>query len=299
MKHLLIALTFSMLASTAHAVSDADINRLFANPPAAGANLNQLLAAEVPQAPVAFAPSPAALTTTNMAPPAARPAPVADLENMFEVSYKDAETAISTALTEKGVADKVGALMDGRKNAALFVHSQPLRVETRGLKIDHDHHRWSGSVLFVAEDGAVISAIPASGHFSEMVEVPVLKRPVRNGDIIAESDIELRDFAKDRTRPDTISDLSSLIGKTPSRSISPYRPLRESEVTHLAIIKRDAMVQMTYTTPGMHISTTGQALAAGAKGDVIDVRNTASKKVVRAVIQTAESVQVLSQNQQT
>ncbi|NBO17999.1 MAG: flagella basal body P-ring formation protein FlgA, partial [Proteobacteria bacterium] len=158
--------------------------------------------------------------------------------------------------------------------------------------------RWQSSLVFVNEKGDVISAMPASGMFHEMIEVPVLKRQLRNGEQISESDIELRDFIRSQTRPDTITDISSLIGKTPMRGISAFRPVRESEITGAPIVKRDAIVQLRYTVPGMEITTPGQALAQGARGDVIEVRNTASRKVVRGVIENADTVIVYSPNQQ-
>jgi flagella basal body P-ring formation protein FlgA len=67
----------------------------------------------------------------------------------------------------------------------------------------------------------------------------------------------------------------------------------------MPIVKRDAIVQISYSVPGMEITTSGQALAPGARGDVIEVRNTTSKKVVRAVIEASDRVQVIVPNTQT
>lgn len=311
MKHSLLALILTLtFASPALAVSEDDINRLFAHPPAAdGANINHLLAQAATPAqnavgtlntnPIPASPAPTGLTTTNPLPTSKTVTDPASLANMFDVSYSDAESAVSAALAEKGIADKIGAMMDGRKNTAIFSYSQPIHVQTRGLQVDKDRGRWSASLMFLTEDNNVISAIPASGHFNEVVEIPVLKRAFRHGEIISQNDVELRDFAVNRTRPDTVTDLSSLIGKTPSGSVSAFRPIRETEIANLPIVKRDAIVQITYNTPAMQISTSGQALAAGARGDVIDVRNTTSKKVVRAVIMASDRVEVLALNTQT
>jgi len=213
--------------------------------------------------------------------------------NSFELSYSDAEEAITRALTEKGVGDKVSAIINGHNAKAIFAYGKPVTVQTKGLQYDMQSGYWSASLLFVA-DGEIISALPASGHFNEMVEVPVLKREIRNGDIIKDTDIEVRDFPTNHTRSDTISDLSSLIGKSAAHSISPFRPIRAQEISSPALIKKDTMVEMRYSLPGMEISTSGQALVAGAKGDVITVRNVASKKVVRAVVESSDTVSILA-----
>lgn len=309
-----ILLATILFATPALAVSDDDINRLFAHPPASdGRDINTLIAPATQSMPVTLTglkdPTPitpatpasvsAAMTTTNPPPATIVTVDPKTLENMFTVTYADAEAAIGSALAEKGIADKVGAMMDGRKNTALFSYSQPLTVQARSMQVDKDHGRFSASIMFVSENGTVISALPASGHFNEVIEVPVLKRAFRKGEVITQGDIELRDFALNRTRPDTVTDLSSLIGKTPSGSVSPFRPIRETEIANLPIVKRDAIVQINYSVPGMQISTSGQALAAGARGDVIDVRNTTSKKIVRAVIEAGDRVSVLAPTMQT
>ena len=219
-------------------------------------------------------------------------------QNLFEVSYSAAADAVNQSLTEKGVGDKVSSTINGRTNKPIFAYSKPVTVEVRGLKYEKQSGHWDASLAFVA-DGEVVSALPAAGHFDEMIEVAVLKREMRNGDIIHESDVEIRDFSLNHTRVDTVNDLSALIGKTPARSISPFRPVRTAEVVAPAVIKKDALVQMRYSLPGMEISTSGQAMMGGAKGDVITVRNLTSKKIVRAVIENSETVSISSTNQET
>jgi flagella basal body P-ring formation protein FlgA len=223
---------------------------------------------------------------------------VPDPHNAFEVSYSNVEDAVTQALTEKGVGDKVAATINGRKSKPIFAYNKPVTIETRGLQYDKMSGHWEGSIVFVA-DGDVISAIPASGHFDEMVEVAVLKREMRPSDIIHENDVEIRDFSVRNTRTNTVTDISSLIGKAPLRTISPYRPIRSEEIVNPSIMKKDAMVQMHYSLPGMDITTAGQAMTAGAKGDVINVRNVTSKRMVRAVIEDSETVSVATPTQQT
>lgn len=217
----------------------------------------------------------------------------ASARNVFEVPYSDAEEAVARALNQKGVGDKLAVTITGQRSKALFAYEKPVSVEVKGLQLDKRDSHWSASLLFVA-DNEVISAIPASGRYEELVEVPVLKREVRNGDVITAADVEIRDFTLAHTRNDTITDMSWLIGKSPLHSISPSRPIRTHEVSNPAVIKKNASVEIRYNSPGMVITTSGQALNDGAKGDVIDVRNTNSKKIVRAVVFDSTTVQITS-----
>ena len=217
---------------------------------------------------------------------------------LYALSYEDAEGAIGFALSDKGAGNKVNATISGHKTDALFSYNKPITVEIRGLQFDKNASRWNASLMFVNE-GNVVSAMPVTGRFEEVMEVPVLKRPVKNGDVIKAADIEIRDFAVSRTRSDTITDIAGLIGKSPARSISASRPVREQELASPAIIKKNGLVQMRYLSPGMEITATGQALEEGSKGSVISVRNLASKRLVRAVIADDKTVNVLSDKTRT
>lgn len=255
---------------------------LFAIPALAEKSTDELVAAALANAAETPAATPAVATTA--------PAP-----GLFQLSYAEAEEAVAWVLMQKGVGDKVVAGINGHKNnAPIFSYSKPVTVEIKGMQYDTGTGRWSASLLFRAE-GEVVSALPASGHYDEMLEVPVLKRQVKNGEVIDASDIEVRDFPQERARNDTITDMSSLIGKSPLRTIAAFRPIHNNEIASPAIVKKNAMVQMRYTMPGMQITASGQAMGDGAKGDVIEVKNTASKKVIQAVVEDSSTVTIMPQ----
>lgn len=220
--------------------------------------------------------------------------PPADVQQaLFQLSYEDVEGAVGFALSDKGAGQKIAATVNGDRRKPLFSYDKPISVEIRGLQFDGDNKRWSASLLFVSGD-AVVSAIPVSGRFEETVEIPVLKRQVKNGEVIRAEDIELRDHPFARTRSDTVTDLASLVGKSPTRTISPGRPVYESELAGPTLVKKNATVQMRYLSAGLEISATGQTVDDGARGDVITVRNLASKKLVRAVIADEKTVDVVA-----
>jgi flagella basal body P-ring formation protein FlgA len=214
---------------------------------------------------------------------------------LFKLARADAQDAISFALADKGAGNKILATIAGLKSDDIFSYDRPISVEIRDLQFDQPSQRWSANLLFIS-DTQVVSAMPVAGRFEEVIEVPVLKRQVRSGDTIAEKDIEIRDFPLSSTRSDTITDIASLVGKSPLRVISPARPIREQEVVSPSIVKKNALVQMRYSIPGMEISTAGQAMEDGAKGSVINVRNIASKKTIQAVIADSNTVHVVNES---
>jgi flagellar basal body P-ring formation protein FlgA len=223
-------------------------------------------------------------------------APATQPNYLFELSFEDAQNAIGQALVEKGAGTQLAASINGRKKDALFSYNKPLTVEIRGLQFDKNARSWSANLLMISE-GDVVTAMPVAGRFEDMVEVPVLRRQIRNGEIIGESDVDLRQFPVAHTRPGTIRDKAELIGKSPSRASSAFRPIREHEIASPAVVKKNGIVQMRYLSPGMEITATGQAMNEGGRGEVIAVRNMNSKKIVRAVVEDANTVSILSATQ--
>jgi len=214
-----------------------------------------------------------------------------DKTHLFRLSYAQAEEAVSAALTDKGAAEKVAAFINGRMDDALYSYGKPITVAVRGLQFDKISGRWSANLLMVAE-GEVVTAMPAGGRFDILAEIPMLKRNIKNGEVIETKDIEIRDIAQSQVRSDTVTDIASLIGKSPAHTISAARPIRVHEIEVPPVVRKNSVVRMRYTSPGMEISTSGQAMEDGSKGTLINVKNLASKKIVQAVVDDIASVSV-------
>lgn len=217
----------------------------------------------------------------------------------FRLSYKDAEDAIAQALSERGAGAKLSAIITSNHTEDyLFSYDQPIAVEIRSLNFDANTSRFTANLVSVSNN-KVLAAKAISGRFNEMVEVPVLRRNMRAGETIAQSDIEFKDYAQARARVDTITDVASLIGKSPERVITAGRPIRAQEIAQPTVVKKNDTVKMVYNQGGMSITTSGQAMSDGSKGHVISVKNIASKKIVQATVQDESTVLINNGGVQT
>jgi flagellar basal body P-ring formation protein FlgA len=212
---------------------------------------------------------------------------------LFQLTNVEAESAIAQALADKGAGDHINARILGRKNDVIFSYNKPVVAEIHGLRFEKRTHRWNASILFRSGED-VVSAIPASGSYEEMIAVPVLKREVRNDAVITPEDIEMRDFPMAQTRSDTIVSQQELLGKSPLRYISAQRPIRNGEIAMPAVVRKNSMIQIRFVSEGLHITTVGQALQDGAMGEVINVRNNNSKRVIRAIVENQGTVRVVT-----
>jgi flagella basal body P-ring formation protein FlgA len=127
-----------------------------------------------------------------------------------------------------------------------------------------------------------------------MTRVPVLKNRVQGTDVIAESDIDWVKTPARTLRRNTVADARDLVGKSPRHVISPGRPIRLDEIAGASIVNKGTQVTLLYKTHNIEIKTFGEALEPGAKGDVIRVRNSASKTVIQGTVESAGHVRVAS-----
>ncbi len=215
-----------------------------------------------------------------------------------EVSTEQIEGALSKELAAKGAGERVQVMLSGAQQKRIYTADAPMELQIKGLSFDNKTKRWSANLLLVSGD-KVLTAFPANGRYQEMTQLPVLVRAIAAGEAITEADIEYAEYPMPRLRGDLIAEAEKLIGKTPRRTLSAHRPLREADISAPVTVHKGALVQMNYKTDTMSISTSGQAMDGGSVGDVIQVRNLASKAVVRAVIEDGQSVSVAPLVQQS
>ena len=216
----------------------------------------------------------------------------ADDANVFTGS--NASTIIAQALVKNGAGDDLTAhINEVRDEEQLATASGAISAEVDKLNIDKEHKNWKATLLFKA-DGRNLAPMNVSGNYEELASVPVLKRQVRVGETIAAEDIEFDKQPARHLRKNTATDTKDLIGKSPKHVISDHRPIRLDEIASPSILIKGAHITMIYRSRNLEIRTVGEALDSGAKGDVIRIKNLASKAVIDGVIETNSSVRVTS-----
>lgn len=91
--------------------------------------------------------------------------------------------------------------------------------------------------------------------------------------------IEVKRPSRDFKR-DAIQDPEQVVGAKLRRVVSANVPLREAWLSIPPLVKRGAIVDLTFSRGGISLSAQGEALGDGKKRDMIRVRNLNSKKIV-------------------
>ncbi len=229
------------------------------------------------------------------------PAPGLDESRVERSSNRVRRDQILAAL-HKALQDQVGAGKQfevATDNPDLELHlptSMPSAVTIKHLRFDTYDGRFSATL--VAPDdrpGAVV--VPVAGRIHEMIDVPMLTRRLRSGEMIDKDDVQMQLVRADFVGTNVITAPDQLIGKSARRSLQNGKPLNASDVREPQLVARNSIVTMVYRTKNLVITAHGKARESGTKGDTIRVQNASSGKMVDAVVTGPNAVAVLALTQ--
>ena len=124
-----------------------------------------------------------------------------------------------------------------------------------------------------------------SAVVSRFVDVIVVTAPATRGEILTTQHVELRPVPQRELRGSYIDELDEVLGKAAKRNLRSGRILTTRMIESPRLISRGDTVKMIAGGPGIAIQVMGEALGAGVEGEQIDVRNLASGRKVRGIVE--------------
>jgi flagella basal body P-ring formation protein FlgA len=116
--------------------------------------------------------------------------------------------------------------------------------------------------------------------------------PLARLDFISAADVRLerREIVSRGNRSFTRAD--DVIGKQATRAIAVNDVLTQASVDRPVLMKRGSQVTMVFESAGLRVETAGIAEEAGKIGDLVQVKNPSSGKLLRATVLDGRSVRV-------
>jgi flagella basal body P-ring formation protein FlgA len=191
--------------------------------------------------------------------------------------------AVQAELISKLNADRLDVDLD---NKLLEVHlpaDQPATMKLESVTFDQVQGRFS-AVLVAPAEGPEQTRTAISGRAAALVDVPVLTRRVKPGEVITAADIGYMEVRTNRLGADLLRDTADLIGQTPRRLITESTPVRARDLQQPQVVTKGSLVTMVLQQKSMMLTAQGKALEAGSDGQVIRVVNTTSNRTVEAVV---------------
>ncbi len=201
--------------------------------------------------------------------------------------------APASALTlEEAVLDQLIAKGAPKDGAVALVGRVPRGIEPETLdlaKIDYD----AGTGRFVVQARLASGRLYGlQGKVEDGMDVPVLTRAMKTGEIVADDDVMFVRMAASRVPRGSVSDAVKLVGFSAKRQLRAGIPLRETDVQKPLVIRKGDAVTMVFRAPGIELTSRGRAMTDGGIGDTVAVVNAQSLKQIDAVVLGAGTVNV-------
>ena len=124
------------------------------------------------------------------------------------------------------------------------------------------------------------------------VSIPVLNQMIGSKALITADDIVWKQLDAKRVGADMVLDASDLIGMTARRNIPAGQPIRRGDVQAPKLVNKGELVLVSLTSSRLQLSVQGKALQNGAKGEVVQVLNPKSNRVIEGTVSGPNQVTV-------
>lgn len=126
----------------------------------------------------------------------------------------------------------------------------------------------------------------------EWVNVPVARRPLPKGTIVSPGDMVMARLRVSEVPADAAPDAGSIVGLETNNAIPSGEIFRKRVLIIPPLVQTGAKVSIVFRAKNFEASASGTTLGAGAEGQIIQVKNDASKKIVTGILQGDGSVLV-------
>lgn len=123
-------------------------------------------------------------------------------------------------------------------------------------------------------------------------EVVVVTRPLRRGAPIASDDVAIAERDVGTLNQGFLTDPGQILGQKTTRALIPDQVLVPLHLQQAEVVSKGDQVVISAQSPAINVRMPGEALANGAPGEQIRVRNLSSGRVIKARVKSPGQVQV-------
>lgn len=199
------------------------------------------------------------------------------------VPYSSIERALKSELGQNGLSGRYDITLSSGKPSLVLSKDLAQSVEISSMDFDPARDSFKAVLVAPSRDNP-IKKVSVSGKIERLIQVPVLRSPMRNGMIIGMNDIEMISMAEHELQHSTLFKADDVIGMTPRRITHAGKPMMEGELERPQIVDRGETITIFFREGPLMLSAKGKALQSGAKGDLVRVTNLGSSRSVDGVV---------------
>ena len=133
-----------------------------------------------------------------------------------------------------------------------------------------------------------------TGTAIETIEAAVPTRAINRGDVLKASDFAIERRPRSEFTSEPPASAAEIAGLAARRALRIGQPLRNADLMKPEIVKKNDMVMLHYAVPGIVLTMRGQAQDSGTEGDIVNVLNVTSKRVIQGVVVGPGRVNILA-----
>lgn len=202
------------------------------------------------------------------------------------------QSLIEEKLFENGLNDEYHLTLPTSLGDIILPADMPAQAEVTRFNFNPEKDTFE-AVIAAPSASNPLREISVNGSIERMIDIPVLKDGLKNGNIIGSADIDYIKILQKDVQRDYIIDSQEMIGMTPRRMAAAGKPIRDLELENPQIIARGAAITLIYKDGPLTLSARGKSMQNGARGDLIRVVNMASNRSLEGLV-TAENEVVVS-----
>lgn len=201
------------------------------------------------------------------------------------ISAKDFETRIVRTLAgQTGAQDRKNLTLTF-DNEVRSIYIEPSETELRIARLSYEPRSGRFDVSFeVSGSTARRRPLRLTGTLTETFETVVPVRALAAGEVIRASDLTMARLPKAQYSATVVTMPEQTAGLAARHALRPGQLVRQADLVKPELVGRGETVLITYQVPGIVLTMRGQAKEGGALGDVINVINVQSKKVLQATV---------------
>jgi flagella basal body P-ring formation protein FlgA len=211
------------------------------------------------------------------------------------ISTEQIRESIHAGIRNKlGKSDKFEIDLDNRLLQMHLPGEAMPSVKIQRLQLDPQTRRFSAMLMGGEGRAQMKRRITATGRYHKLLQIPVLVRRMRSGEIIEQRDIRKVTLRADKIDMNALHDAEDLIGMSPLRTLSADRAIKRSEIRMPVLVPKGSIVTMVFQTSTLTLTAQGKALQDGSKGDTIRVLNAKTHKTIEGTVVNSGTVTVKS-----
>jgi flagellar basal body P-ring formation protein FlgA len=140
--------------------------------------------------------------------------------------------------------------------------------------------------------GSVEARQYGTAYIDVTQDVVTTARAIARNEVIEAADVRLTRVNMARVPRRVYTRAEDVIGKRAKRPLQANSLIQTHEVEALSTVQKGDVVLMVVDSPLLKVSTMGEALESGMRGDTIRIRNMMSNREVRAIVVDKKTVKV-------